>query len=160
VGMAHVFISYKRDDVAFAKELEDQLRNANFEVWRDEQIPGGKKWLEEIESQIYESFVVIVVITPEATKSEWVNYERIFAHGAEIDVIPVYLKTIKNFPNRLDDYQLIDFRSKYEWGELISRLANISDEKQQRIHIPRRAPVYVMEGLKLLNSGVPENKIM
>ncbi len=157
--MAHVFISYKREDIAFAKELETRLGNSGFEVWRDEQIPGGKKWLEEIELQIHESFAVLVIVTPQAMESEWVNYEWVFGRGAGKDILGVYLKEVTTFPCRLNDYQLIDFRTEYVWNRLFSRIEEIRNENKQKIPIPHGASQDVREGIDLVNSGVRENKI-
>ncbi len=158
--MSHVFISYKREDKAFAKELEAKLREVGFEVWIDEHIPGGKDWLKEIELKIHEAFAVVLVATPEAMKSEWVNYEWIFARGAGIDVVPIHLRTVTEFPCRLSDYQLIDFREFYDWGNLFISIDAIQGERGQGIFIPPKASRPVREALEKLNSSFPEERII
>jgi tetratricopeptide (TPR) repeat protein len=65
--MPGVFISYRRDDRAWAGRLADHLniRFGEDMVWRDvEDIKPGKKWLKEIRDAIAGSDVFIVVIGP------------------------------------------------------------------------------------------------
>lgn len=152
--MSHVFISYKRTatDTAFAREVETQLLNANFEVWRDEKIQGGKKWLEEIESNIRGSFAVVVIITPEAMKSKWVNYEWIFARGAGIAIVPIYFRPVRKFNYRFDDYQFIPFQFIYDWKKLTTTLNEVRNEYSSRLGISIGGANQLKQIIDALNS--------
>jgi HEAT repeat protein len=151
--MAHVFISYKREDKVFALELRQQLIDAGFQVWIDEAIRAGRKWRDEIDEKLRESFAVVLIVTSEAMKSEYVTYEWIFALGAGIEVVPLYLRTIEKFPYRLEDFQYVDFREKHLWGKLIHRLQEVSgDYHPQNSQIPPNAPSFVVQAATDLES--------
>lgn len=121
--MADIFISYSRKDKAFATELENRL-SKHFDVWIDRKMRGGKKWREELDECIQACKVLILVISPDATESDIVNYEWIFALGAGKVFIPLHVidTDVKKFPYRLSDFNFIDFRDGYQWDLLINTL--------------------------------------
>ena len=89
----HVFVSYKHEEKEFADTLIRQLQMAGFAVWVDtEQLRAGENWREAINFAIHYSFVLILVITPEARESQYVTYEWAFAQGAGVKVIPTLLR--------------------------------------------------------------------
>ena len=69
----HVFVSYSRDDQPYVRELESALRERGFEVWIDDRLGSGDRWWREIDLAIRGCAAFIVVMTPEAGKSEWVE---------------------------------------------------------------------------------------
>ncbi|MEO1164977.1 MAG: toll/interleukin-1 receptor domain-containing protein, partial [Chloroflexota bacterium] len=87
--MKHVFISYKREDVEFVFELEQQLKQADVDVWTDAQIQAGQNWRSKIDDALQDAFAVIVVMTPEARTSEYVTYEWAFAMGLGKPIVPL-----------------------------------------------------------------------
>ncbi len=51
--MAHIFISYSKTDIDFARELRGLLQDQGFTVWMDEtQLHAGQRWWKTIEDQI------------------------------------------------------------------------------------------------------------
>jgi len=123
--VAHVFISYKREDKPFVLELKQQLIDADFEVWIDENISPGRKWRDELDAKLRESFALALVVSPESMTSEYVTYEWIYALGARVEVMPIYLRSIEKFPYRLEDFQYVDFRTRYPWGLLFHQLRSV-----------------------------------
>src|SRR5690606_30505196 len=74
------------------------------------------------------AFAVIVVMTPEARKSEYVTYEWSVAIGLKKPVIPIMLTMTALHP-RLEVHHYLDFtnRSGRQWTELFQRLQDIAD---------------------------------
>ena len=80
--MSHVFISYARSDEDLATEIADLLREAGFEVWRDDELPAHRAYAEVIEERLTGASAVIVLWSAEAAKSQWVRAEADQARSA------------------------------------------------------------------------------
>src|SRR6185369_10877510 len=73
--MAHVFVSYARSDEAVAARIANDLREAGFEVWRDDELPAHRAYAEVIEERIKGAAAVVVLWSADALKSQWVRAE-------------------------------------------------------------------------------------
>ena len=104
-----IFISYSKKDSMFAHKLADDLEAAGFKIWIDRAIGGGDEWRKTIERNIDIAGEVIVVVSPDALKSEWVPYETSRAIGAGKQIYPILYKSVHSLPPWLDIYQYIDF---------------------------------------------------
>lgn len=129
--MAQVFLSYKHDDGDFAQILRDRIEQAGFDGWIDDNLQAGEDWREMIDRAIRESMALVVILSPEATASEYVTYEWAFALGASVPVVPVMLKPTPLHP-RLDELQFLDFtnRKARPWEMLIARLEKLSGKRR------------------------------
>ncbi len=142
--MAHVFISYKREDnPEFLEELKRQLQAEKFDIWLDEKILSGEKWSEEIETNIRASFVVIVVVTSKAIESQWVNFEWAFALGTGAKVIAIILDKEVNIPEQLKAIQNIKFYEGYDWQKLIEDLRTHRNNTWTRYWISTDIPMII-----------------
>jgi hypothetical protein len=97
------FISYSHQDEEFAKRLHSRLRDAHTRVWfAPEDIRGGQKLHEQIDRaiQIYDR--LLIVLSENSLRSEWVMTEIRKARKAEIKE-----KRRKLFPIRLTDYEML-----------------------------------------------------
>jgi formylglycine-generating enzyme required for sulfatase activity len=91
--MPQVFISYSRKDQTFIERLAADLRDSNFEVWYDlSNLEGGSLWNKAIEQAIKDSQYVIVVLSPDAVDSEWVDAEVSFAKKLKKKIIPLFYR--------------------------------------------------------------------
>ncbi len=120
----HIFISYAREDREFAQRLTKSLRESKRIPWHDlHNIKGGDNWLATIDEALRNAEALIVVMSPWATRSQYVTYEWAFALGAGIPVIPVVKKQTPLHP-RLTTIQYIDFttRSGSPWVSLRNAL--------------------------------------
>src|SRR5215218_455602 len=127
--MGHVFISYARGDSAFAELLSDRLAAEGFEPWRDtESLRAGGVWAEAIDAAIAEATALVVILTPESKKSEYVTYEFAFALGNGVPVIPVLLKKTRLHP-RLEKFHYLNFAgdAPLPWDDLVKRVAEELD---------------------------------
>ncbi len=75
--MPDIFLSYSRDDRVFMAILRDNLRRLGFNVWIDEEhlAVGTPQWERAIEEAVERVEALVVICTPSAKGSEWVNRE-------------------------------------------------------------------------------------
>ena len=127
-GEKFIFISHDHDDGDFAELLKLKLEKENLSVWLDnESLKIGQDWRDEIDTGIETSLAMIVIMTPEARKSEYVTYEWAFAWGKGKKIFPIMLKQTQLHP-RLESLQYLDFtnRANRPWEELIKELKKTS----------------------------------
>lgn len=101
-GDQTVFISYRAlDGTALAAQLETFLRSHGYRVWRDDaqdqmdgqtMIPPGMEVQRVIEENLQRADMLLVLDTPRAAESGWMNLEIDLANGYLIPVLPVFFK--------------------------------------------------------------------
>ena len=84
-----LFISYAHEDTAFVGELEKVLHHVAFETWYDRFISPGRKWRPELEEQIRRCDLLLFVLSPDSSESEWCRKEFDFAVDKGKPVVPV-----------------------------------------------------------------------
>lgn len=100
------FISYSGRDEAFAKRLHARLREEHLRVWfAPEDVRGGRKLHEQIFDAIRVHDKLLLVLSPDSMKSEWVTTEIRRARKRERDEGTQVL-----FPIRL-----VDFSTLRDW---------------------------------------------
>jgi tetratricopeptide (TPR) repeat protein len=115
-SLTNVFISYSHSDNDFVDRLEADLRQQGFGTWMDRLgLAGGHKWRRELQGALDRSQVVLVVLSPEAAASEYVQSEYGYAFDEGKVVIPLYYRNCK-VPMELRGIQWIDFQHSYEQG--------------------------------------------
>lgn len=77
-----IFISYARADERLAEQAAGALRDAGFEVWRDNELPAHRAYGEVIEERLGLAEAVLVLWSAEAAKSQWVRAEADSARAA------------------------------------------------------------------------------
>lgn len=126
-----IFISHDHDDADFAELLKLRLEKAGIESWIDtERLKIGQDWRTEIDIGIENCAAIVVIMTPEARKSEYVTYEWAYAWGKDKKIFPLMLKKTQLHP-RLESLQYLNFTSNptRPWDELISSLKNAIEER-------------------------------
>jgi hypothetical protein len=111
-----VFISYSRSNIDFMRRLRDDLTAAGIAIWTDENLtPGASSWKDAIEAALNNSESVIVLMSPEAKKSEWVEREIDYARLLNRRIIPVLIAgdATSAIPFELINAQLVDMRTRY-----------------------------------------------
>ncbi|RMF81283.1 MAG: toll/interleukin-1 receptor domain-containing protein [Chloroflexi bacterium] len=104
--MSHIFISYSRDDIEFARYLKRLLEEHHFAVWIDEsQLQPSTRWWRTIERNIDSAAAFVVIMSPSAYESDWVEREILRAEDQKRPIYPILYR-----------------------GEAWSRLANIQFE--------------------------------
>lgn len=95
--MAHIFISYSKQNRQYARALTQSLLDHGFDVWIDERIDYGEIWWDVIVEAIKASGAVIVIMTPESRASRWVQREIVLADNEGKPTFPILLAG-ENFP--------------------------------------------------------------
>ncbi|TEU10572.1 MAG: TIR domain-containing protein [Anaerolineales bacterium] len=136
-----VFISYSRKDIDAANQLAQDLKKAGLDTWWDiSDLKGGDAWVRTIQAALKASKYCVVVLSPDAVESEWVEKEYTYAIGLGLKIIPILYKKCE-VPMALANIQYIDFRGKkYERGlqELLIALEEDSrrPQKQELVRSP------------------------
>lgn len=115
--MSDVFISRATADSDFAEKIAARLSASGLTVWNSRELRPGEAWPEQISRAIDEAKDVLVVISEDATRSQWLTTEVAIALARSGKrIIPILRTSPKNMPFILRDRQGIDFseRSKYE----------------------------------------------
>ncbi|GEM_PF-1984026 len=87
----HVFISYSRRDSGYAGQLREHLAQSGFQMWIDSQIEHGDQWFNQIHEAIKTSAAFLVIMTPDAENSEWVQKEILLAKRYKKPIFPLLL---------------------------------------------------------------------
>lgn len=105
----HVFISYSRQDTDYVNQLKAFLNENGIKGWVDDQIEHGDQWFNDINNAIKSSGAFLVVMSPDAEKSEWVQKEILLAKRYHTPIFPLLLRGTE-LPI-LIDLQFADVRS-------------------------------------------------
>jgi serine/threonine protein kinase len=87
----HLFVSYSRRDKDYAQRLKDHMRHNGFTLWIDDQIEHGDHWFNEINEAIRTCSAFLVLMSPEAEHSEWVQKEILLAKRYKKPIFPLLL---------------------------------------------------------------------
>jgi len=154
--MAHVFVSYSHEDADFAQILGGRLRDAGLCVRMDFNLGAGDNWRAEIDADLRDAYAVVVVMSPTASVSPYVNYEWAFAIGAGVAIVPLLLKIpADGLHPRLSVLQYLDF-SNYAsrpWEKLVESLRDLAETQGESTLTARRdAPPVVRTAAHALDS--------
>lgn len=156
--MNHIFISYTHKDMAFVDELAVRIEAEAYKVWRDNILRPGSDWRQEIDRAIRDSFVLIVVVSPESKASEYVTYEWAFALGLGIHVIPLIVHDTPLHP-RMDVLQHIKFCETEDldraWDTLLKTLDHIHREMTGPTLLPNELKVNGSSALHTTRRDAP-----
>src|SRR5262245_29087910 len=104
----HIFVSYAHDDHSYVAGLVAAFEAAGLRVWWDADIRPGRVWNDELERAIDECSAVVVVMSPAAKASTWVNKEILHAQHRRKTILPLLLAGEHFFS--LGDVQSVDVR--------------------------------------------------
>jgi hypothetical protein len=89
--MTYIFISYNRQDQAYAQHLRDALTARDLPCWIDDRINPGDGWWDEIDRAIAGCACAVVLMTPAAKASRWVQREILLAEDRGKPIFPLLL---------------------------------------------------------------------
>jgi TIR domain len=74
--MAHIFVSYNRQDRDFAEVVQAKLEKAGHSTSMDfDLLSAGDDWQDKLDLAIRNSHALVVIMTPDARSSDYVTYE-------------------------------------------------------------------------------------
>jgi hypothetical protein len=120
-----VFLSYTTADEDFAKELGSQLSRQGCDVWDpSEQLFPGDNWLLKIGEALKKSKAMVVLLSPDSIKSDWVRREIEYAVGDRNykgRVFPVVVRPTDEVPWILRKFPIL--RANHNPAEIGKRIA-------------------------------------
>lgn len=133
-----VFVSYSREDARMAAALVDHLRRARWDVWQDlHGIRGGEDWSAALTRALRSTDAVVVLVTDDSMRSEWVRREVRAADRAGIVILPVVVDGAP-VPDELalilDDVQRVDVHELER-----AQLVRIEDDLLHLVRRPGRS---------------------
>jgi TIR domain len=111
-GKLRVFISYSRDDLRFADQLNAALNACDFDCIMDRQgISGGEDWKIRLGALISETDTVVFVLSPTSARSEICAWEVKEATRVGKRILPIICRPLEgaNPPSQLRDRHYIFF---------------------------------------------------
>jgi tetratricopeptide (TPR) repeat protein len=143
--LIRVFLSHSTKDDQFVRDLAEFLENGGeIKTWADHHdIEPGQKFVSRIEEG-EDADAVLVVLSPEAVKSQWVDREWKAALGAGISVAPVLCRACK-VPNLLAGMNRFDAtRNRLDtFRDIKGWLTGMKPRGPQPFHAPSRPPLFV-----------------
>jgi uncharacterized protein len=113
-GKLRVFISYSRDDLDFADQLDAALNAYGFECVIDRHgISGGEDWKRRLGNLISEADTVVFVLSPTSARSEICGWEVEEAARLGKRILPVNCRSLQGVspPPRLRDLNYVFFHA-------------------------------------------------
>ncbi len=127
-----VFISYRRKDVDFVRQLYESLKAKKLEVWIDWEdiLPGSVDFTEDIQKGIEGANSFVAVLTPEYLQSEYCLNELKYAVENRKHLLPVVLRTF-------DDNTTPPSISHINWIYFCDHAGNIFryDDAVDKLHL-------------------------
>ncbi len=129
-GKLQVFISYSRDDLTFADQLDEGLRACGFATMIDRHgISGGEDWKHRLGNLIRDADTIVFVLSSSSAKSEICAWEVSEAARLGKRIIPVVCQPLDgaSAPPQLAELNYIFFCEEPKspgsgWGSGLARL--------------------------------------
>jgi hypothetical protein len=87
--VAYVFVSYSRADKEYVDRLIDYLRRFELTLWVDDKLTRGANWQHELKLRIEGCSALLIVQSPTAEQSEYVQSEVRYAQSLRRPVFPL-----------------------------------------------------------------------
>jgi hypothetical protein len=117
--MKHIFLSYSRADSEMMRRVRDTLTGEGLAVWTDESLtPGTPSWQSALENALDGAGCVVVLLSPDARKSQWVANELSYASAHGVVIFPALIRGEEkdSVPLQLINAQRVDLRARFLAG--------------------------------------------
>jgi hypothetical protein len=133
-----VFLSYARGDGSeLVKQVLSYLKLSGTEGWVDViDIPAGDDWREKLDSAIRDSDALVLIMTPKAIESKYVQEEFRIAAEYQKRLIPLAMEDVKK-PDWLGNTEYIRFKQFDDataLGKLSGGLKTVWESVEERIN--------------------------
>ena len=164
-GKLRVFISYSRDDLKFADQLDAALDTYGFECLIDRHgISGGEDWKRRLGKLISEADTVVFVLSPDSARSEICDWEVEEAARLNKRILPIICRPLEgaNPPARLRDRNYIFFYDdpKLPGSGFGTGLANLIAALNTDFDWLREHTRYLQRATEWDSRGRPANRLL
>ena len=140
----HIFLSYCHDDTDKMYRIRSELEGMGVSVWTDQGLkPGTLSWKKAIEVKIRAALGIVVILSPSANQSEWVERELGYASLHKIRIFPVLAsgEPSESIPIELINAQWIDVRDDVNFSSQLQELVHAINENSGSEGIPPQVEV-------------------
>ena len=128
-----IFLSYSREDVAFARELRDWLLEQVHQPWMDLfDIPAGARWPDAIDQALRASEVIVGILSPASLASENVKNEWDWAIARQKRLILLMVEPCE-LPFHYVSINYLDFVDSGDAGYASLAAALSDDERPEHL---------------------------
>jgi TPR repeat protein len=164
-GKLRVFISYSRDDLKFADQLDDALNACGFECLIDRHgISGGEDWKRRLGNLIREADTVVFVLSPSSARSEICDWEVEEAARLNKRILPVNCRPLEGVgpPPHLRELNYIFFyeEPKLPGSGFGNGLANLVTALNTDLDWLREHTRYLQRATEWDRGGRPPNRLL
>lgn len=120
-----IFVSYSSQNDEFAKKLALSLEKYNIKLWLfQSSLKPGDKWREVAHTAILNSSAFLIILSPDALKSRYIEFERLTAKMYNKPILPVLYETC-TIPEDLQGIEYSDFRNMANFKSNIEECAKV-----------------------------------
>jgi TPR repeat protein len=160
-----VFISYSRDDLDFADQLDDALNACGFKCLIDRHgISGGEDWKRRLGNLISEADTIVFVLSPSSARSDICAWEVEEAARLNKRILPVNCRPLEgvSVPPRLRELNYIFFydEPKVPGSGFGNGLANLVTALNTDFDWLRNHTRYLQRAIEWDTGGRPANRLL
>src|SRR5215204_4488687 len=99
------------------QRIRDNLQRVGLKIWAGDTIePGSEQWRKQVPNAVRNAAVVVVLMSPAANRSEWVEREIDFAKSVGTEILPLMVsgEVHQALLPALAEMEYIDLRDDYE----------------------------------------------
>ncbi len=125
-----VFVSYSRQDEQYVSDLQRKLRHQDIFAWRDKtNIGGSKEWAKALEAALAALKALVVIVTPNSCRSQWVEKECREFRKMGKPVFPFIAEPTckEDLPDYLSDLEWVDGTENDGFNNLARELHAVLD---------------------------------
>jgi formylglycine-generating enzyme required for sulfatase activity len=127
--VSDIFVSYKKENRAYAEQFANCFAEQGFSVWWDEDITPRQAWDVTIEREIETATSVVVLWSPLSVNSDWVRNEAHYGHDRN-KLVPVMIERC-DLPLAFRLTQTVDLcgwdgdRANRQWRKLVTWISDL-----------------------------------
>ncbi len=126
-----IFISHINEEASIAQVLKEWIEDTFLGQWDvfvssdSDDIPAGKRWLEEIDKSLDSTDLIIIICSPQSIKRPWINFEAGCGWIKRVPIIPTCHSglTSNKLPVPLSLFQGLDIEDEKFAEKLLKSLA-------------------------------------
>jgi hypothetical protein len=160
LAMSDVFISYQREDRAWAEHLSAALSSRQLKTWWDDSLLAGEQFAERIRGEMARAKAVVVLWSRASWRSRWVQAEALEAFEklklVAIRIEPIEIGIPFNIIHTVDVRTHMDFRTGSTIDAIVKSIQAISARTELARGVERVSRKHVKVTLFNFDDGFAE----